>query len=63
MTVSKLSDKQLRPGVKIRTEGWTPASDASEFTVVEVFDDGWVKAVNSEGKFRMFAREHVRRLS
>ena len=59
--VTKLSDK-LRPGMRITTHGWTPASDGREFTVIETFSDGWLRAVNSEGKLRMFERTHVKRL-
>src|SRR4051794_18959370 len=46
----------LRPGVKIRTDGWNPRTDMQDFTCLEVLDDGWVRCVDSRGRLRMFDR-------
>lgn len=45
---------KFRPGDRIKTSGWNPSTDLREFTVVEVFEDGWLKALDEKQRFRMF---------
>jgi hypothetical protein len=54
--------EQIRPGDKVTTENWSLSSDGAEFTVLQMYQDGWLLCLNGEGKRRQFAIENVKKL-